>query len=315
MREEVAGGAGEQGRDRAVDAGAEVEVEAREVVHPGPRVHEHPHLVLHEEGVRAVDRDRARLAAVGRRVAVQQGAEGLVVLGEVPQVRVLPVVRGYHRRHRLHVRRDGHRDPVVRLQGRLALLHPQAVAVQEHRRAADDVDGGEAERTQVVGGDLAPHADRVRAVEHRLDEPLHDVVDGAQVLPVTVDVGLDAHPEHDDGDLEPLDEPGHGGDPVRVAAPERVGQRDDVHVVLLVDAVGVAQVDAELGGGDLGCRGPQKLVRGVAEHQVAAVLADPVALEGLLRRVHVEGALLGPHEDPLMHRAPPLVVPDGLTGR
>ena len=87
--------------------------------------------------------------------------------GRCTQVRVALEVRRHERSAmRLTYGRDVHRDPGVAAQGRRALRDRQLVAVQEHRRAADDLDVAEAELVEVVLGELAADADRRAAVQH-----------------------------------------------------------------------------------------------------------------------------------------------------
>ena len=96
----------------------------------------------------------------------------------------------------------------VAAQGRGLLAHVDLVAVEEHRRAADDLDVGEAEALEIVLGVLAAHADRPGPVEDGLDERLDDRVDLVLGPGLVGQVVLQPGAEDHDGDLEPRDDLG-----------------------------------------------------------------------------------------------------------
>src|SRR5690606_35865737 len=82
-----------------------------------------------------------------------------------------------------------------------------------------------------------------------------------------------------------------------VRAAERVGERQDVGVVLLADARRVAWSGRAAIHVDLGARRVQDGLGGPAEDQVAGVVADDVARGDDLRRERPEGVLRSPEQD------------------
>lgn len=79
---------------------------------------------------------------------------------------------------------------------------------------------------------------------------------------------------------------------------ERVRQRDDEDVVLLVDPAGLFRVDQVLVRNDLGARRAEQFVRRVAEDEVAGIRRDRVAGKAVLGRDDIERPFAGAQEDP-----------------
>ncbi len=246
--------------------------------------------------VRGVARQRARAVVVGRALAPQQQTERLDVLADVLEVRVALEVVADDRTEPRDPRGDAHPDPGVAVEGR-PLGDDQPVAMQEHRRAADDLDVAEPELVEVGLGRLAADADRRRTVEDRPDERLDRVVERADRARRVRLRGLDPDAQDHHRDRQLLDDRGQTDEGLLEARPEGVGEGDDVDVEALVDLVGAEAVRGQPVRDDLRVTRAQDLERRLEEQQVAAVVRDQVVIEDALRRNGVEGALGPPDED------------------
>lgn len=184
-----------------------------------------------------------------------------------------------------------HRDAGLRGERLGPLLERERLAVHEHRGTADDLDVLEAHAVQVLLGELTSHADGRAAVEHLRDELPDRRLHRLQTVRVVVEVRLCADPQDDDGDPQLLDQLRHPLQGALERRTERVRQRHDEDVELLVYAVGRRRVRTDAVGEDLGPRRRQKLVSRVTEDQIARVRREDISVEGLFERGHIEGAL------------------------
>ena len=181
--------------------------------------------------------------------------------------------------------------------------------MEEHRRAADDLDVAEAEPLQVRRGELAADPDRRPVIQDGRHEAPDRRLHRHEAVGIETGVGLRADAEDDDRDPEPLDELAQPDEVRLVRYAEGVRQRDDVGVVALVDAVCGTRVDDEAVHVDGRATRGEELVGGLEEDEVAAVATDHVCLEGGLGRDDLERVLPGTEEESL-HR-PNLIVRAG----
>jgi hypothetical protein len=174
-----------------------------------------------------------------------------------------------------------------------------------------------AEVPQVVARDLAPDADRGRALQDGRDEPPRrglvfldlggrgcDPGDPARHEGALVDVlqpQLGADPDHRDGNREPLDQVGPGLEVVEHLQPERAGEGQHEVVALGVDPLGAlldraAVEPAVRDRRDPDVVGDEAAVGGELVEQVPLVAADGV--DRLQRRQVCVRPLAGAHPDP-----------------
>ena len=171
------------------------------------------------------------------------------------------------------------------------LLDPQLRPVQEHRWAADDLHVAEAEVPEVALRELPANPDGRPALQDRGDEAADGPIDRGQRAEVVVEVRLRADAEDDDRDAQPFDQLRPPLQSLRVLRPEGVREREDVHVVLRVDPIGIGRADSQLVGRDPGVRRGEEPVRGMEEDAVAGVVGVDVAGEDLVETEDVERAL------------------------
>ena len=130
--------------------------------------------------------------------------------------------------------------------------------------------------------------DGCRSVEHEPDEPLDRLADGLERLDALTHGGLRADTGHRDGDRDALEQLAEPVEPGREVGAERVGQRDDEVVELLVDALGVALLGPHAlrqraVGDELGALDRERLPDRVLEEVVAAVAVEDVLRQRGLR--------------------------------
>ena len=184
---------------------------------------------------------------------------------------------------------------------RLGHVDPVPGAVQGERGAAHHHDVMEPQGPQVVSGHLAPHRQGAGPVQHRPREPLHRRLHRLQRRGVAVQRELCAAGEHEEGDLQALEELCCAQELTLELRTKGIGQGKDEPVVLIVHDVGHLRVDAVIVRVDHGVPGREQLVRRGPVDEVSAVRAQQVLVQGVEGVHDVERGLAEPHQVPSGH--------------